>query len=359
MGEIVRDWTKLVVPRKNENDFVDGKEGDPSLRTMDLVSIRSVGEITKRKRDNNDVIISVGSFTNKQMREHQKTIIKAKTEKRRSGTDFAFLNGLRSAFDVKTETGKNASSQLLRSTSANKSLSLVDPDGLIISTGRTGETYGLCPSISLKIPVGITERQLFNGFGNLSTVRNLAGKVLYHTIEIGEYPQTRVSKLLSKKLETLYNGGNLKGNITCTGRHFTTVAEDSHFQSCLSRLCPEFSFNGQKYVRVTSSQIGDTRYGDGAPVVASGGVEWVRVEPIKFRISNYDDIKNGSAKTLELDSEEILISGVPMSHIVHKYNTMWQNSYIRAFLNSADSNKLNKNPKFKTPERWEFRNRGF
>ena len=48
MGNVVRDWTKWIVPRVNENTKPNGEIGDKTFRTTDVISLKSFDEVRKQ-----------------------------------------------------------------------------------------------------------------------------------------------------------------------------------------------------------------------------------------------------------------------------------------------------------------------
>ena len=56
MAKIVRNWTKWIIPRVNENNQPNGNDGDKSLRTTDTISIRSCEEVQNQNEVDTDPI---------------------------------------------------------------------------------------------------------------------------------------------------------------------------------------------------------------------------------------------------------------------------------------------------------------
>ena len=332
MTRIVRDWTKWLTPRVNDNTHRNGYDGDKTFRTTDTISIRSWEEVEKQTNE----------------------------ERKRSLTDFALMNRAWQSNRHDTQTGKRAGTPWLRSGHSMDFARCVSSDGLR-DWDTVYTTYlGLCPALLLNLPSKISARSASREIGEVREVKSKEGKTLYHTIELGEYPKTKVSSELHQQLESLYNGGHLRGGLTCTGRLFTTNGRQDSYEYFLSKQNPEFKYNGERYVRVTVwSFANGHQYEDGSEVGRTGNVQWVNVEPITFRIANYEKFAKGKAKILELDSDEIILSGLPFyPDASHDNRSMWQNSLIRAFMNSAKTSEMDGNPNFETPLKWDFRNSG-
>lgn len=336
MAKIVRDWTKLIVPRVNENNQQNGDDGDKSLRTTDTISIRSWEEVENQTNE----------------------------ERQRSLTDFALMNYTRQSDSYETEQGKRTGAPLLRSADFFKSTAeSVHFDGSHYWSPVESVLCGLCPALSLQLPSKISKRSASREIGEVREVKSEDGKTLYHTIELGEYPKTRVSSNIQEELESMYNGGHLRGGLKCTGKLYTTNGRQYSDEYFLSKQNPEFEINGEKYVRVSVMpwEGGYYRqiYEDGSNVGETGNVQWVKVEPITFRISNYREFALGKAKTLELDSDEIILSGIPFyPDRNHDNCSMWQNSMVRAFMNSAKTSEMDGNPEYEAPLKFDFRNSG-
>ena len=192
-----------------------------------------------------------------------------------------------------------------------------------------------------------------------------------HFIEIGEYPGEIASQELQGALEEAYNGGKLKDGLTCTGRLFTTNGQREYCKDFLSKQNPEFEFNGEKYVRVVVWTLNAHRhYADGTNMPCNKHTAvWHKVEPVKLEIKNWDELPQninprgkriGGANIIKTETEECILSGLPFYPDWHDENCpMWQNSLVRAFLNSAKSSELDGNPEFKAPLQWDFTKSGF
>lgn len=348
MSWIIKDWTKDIVPRVRDNPGINGKL-DKSMRTTDSIWIKSWDEIKKlpnelREKSATDFAIMMGCYV---------SFYKAKI----LPTDSKPLeNMLRSVKMLPTSRYWLHSSECTGYSHTTRSMSYQCDDKSELK--NTIERYGLCPSLSLRLPPKTNLKNISERVGDVKQALNFHTlKLLYHTIELGEYPKTKVSEELREKLELLFNNGDLQGDLKCTGKLFDGNTEFNHF-------CPEFELDGQRYVRVrvnvNHNHIETIKeYHDGSSV--EDRVEWVKVEPITFRILNFNELKKGKAKTLELESDEIIIGGIVYSFF--DYNSgLWQNSFCRTFLNSANYDKMDGNPAMRgilSRSLDNYENRGF
>lgn len=333
MAKIVRDWTKWIVPRVNDNNKPHGND-DKNLRRTDSISIMSLSDAR-----------------NKIFNE----------ERQRSLTDFALMNDAFQSYCYETPEGKLTGEPWLRSAFSDCAVYCVDTGGLYSYCSVDIENRGICPSLSLHLPSNISVRNLSREIGEVSEVKPGYILPLYHTIKLGEYPKTKVPLSLHQELESMYNGGHLRGGLICTGKLFTTNGRQDSTEYFLSKQNPEFELGGERYVRVTLWHKTNRRqyYEDGSTVGRTGKVQWVKVEPITFRIENYNEFKKGKAKTLELESDEIILCGLPFYPCHnHDNSAMWQNSLIRAFVNSAKTSEMDGDPEYEAPLKWDFRNSG-
>ncbi len=183
---------------------------------------------------------------------------------------------------------------------------------------------------------------------------------------MGEYINHAVSEQESIELENLYNNGQLKPELKCSGRLFLTNGQHECEKNFLTRQNPEFEYKGERYVRVVSWVY---ILENGNNIRQTGKVKWVKVEPITFEITNWDDLPSsinpkgkrfGAAKTLEVETEECVMSGIPFHPDWNSSNcAMWQNSLVRVFLNSGKSEELDGNPDFDNPYKWDFSKTGW
>lgn len=134
----------------------------------------------------------------------------------------------------------------------------------------------------------------------------------------------------------------------------------------------EFEYGGKKYVRVISKKYdNDSEYKDKTKAPEDGTPMWAEVQPIKWKIKNWDElprsinpIGNGTAKTIYVKSEEGIMSGIPFYPEYGKTeHTMWQNSPLRAIFNGYDLHeelsKGNGNKRYKSDKNYCFKGKGF
>ncbi len=192
---------------------------------------------------------------------------------------------------------------------------------------------------------------------DIREVRDETGKVIYHTLNIGEYIGTKVNEELFTTLELLYNRGNLNKELTATGLLYTGNGQKEDYKNFAGKYSPQFEYKGKKYARVISNPYSkDIIYSDGTLSLESGTIRWANVEPISFVIRNWDEMPkninpngNGKAKYFDLRAEEAIIANIPFyPNEDDKNSTMWQNSTIRGFFNGIDVRNIttNGNPKF-------------
>ncbi|MCL2341661.1 MAG: hypothetical protein FWC53_00940 [Firmicutes bacterium] len=93
----------------------------------------------------------------------------------------------------------------------------VGHDGNIMYCSHDIPNACLRPRIHLKLPSDISEQSKFKVLYNIQEVKDSQDNVLYHTLEFGEYTKTEISGKTRQILEQLYNGGNLKEELTATG----------------------------------------------------------------------------------------------------------------------------------------------
>ena len=194
---------------------------------------------------------------------------------------------------------------------------------------------------------------------DIREVKDKWGKTIYHTLQIGEYIKTKEEEELSRTLETLYHGGNLKEGLTATGRWYSGNGQKEDYKNYAGKHSPEFEYQGKKYARVIANPDSDSRnleYSDGTLLGEEGTVRWTRVEPISFVIKNWEEMPksinprgNGKATYFDLRTEEAIIGNIPFYPDEDDNNsTMWQNSMVRGFFNGIDVRNIkeNGNPEF-------------
>jgi len=275
---------------------------------------------------------------------------KTDMDRRISATDYAQMNNAYIYDDFVTRAGKQSTRAWLRSAHSSYTVYIVSGDDDCVRLFTYLRSAGLCPSLHFSLPVEI-ESQDLEQF-DIREVKDLEGKTIYHTIQIGEYPKTKVDEDLSIILESLYNNGRIQEELICTGRWYSGNGQIENSEDYAEKHSPEFEYQGKRYVRVVSSpNIEENRYSDGTLAGKKGTIRWVKVEPISFIIKNWNEMpKNinpngsGKAKYFDLKAEEVIISNIPFYLDIDDKNvTMWQNSSIRGFLNGIDVRNIKTN----------------
>ena len=230
--------------------------------------------------------------------------------------------------------------------------------------GADLKTVGLCPSIHLNISSIISEQKSSNNF-KIEPFKNKEGKILYHTIEFGSYPQEKARD--GANLEKLFNANKL----TPTGKTYTGyMNKDGTFQQN-----QEFAYNGKKYIRVLLKRYDNlSKFQDGTKLPADNTPVWIEVQPIKWIIRNWNELPKeinpygtGTAKTIFVRTEDAILSGIPFFPDCEDFekteHTMWQNSPLRAFLNGYNiHNEIvcgNGNKKYMAKQNFNFIDKGF
>ncbi len=197
--------------------------------------------------------------------------------------------------------------------------------------------------------------------------KHYLGDICFHTATIGlEFPKTYVGEILDKKLTSLKNNGQLRK----TGAKYTGFMRDD--RSFVQN--EEYEYNGERYVLIEVKKDECNKYNrleNHKICPETGEYAWAKVEPILFQIQNWDDLPrsinpegNGSAKFVEMETEEGIISGLPFYPKSGKSEfAMWQNSLDRAYLNGynlhKEIDKGNGNKKYKALENFDFEGKGF
>ena len=287
-------------------------------------------------------------------------------ERENSPTDYTIMTDV----DMILHSGKFYAAMLRTSLGLNEDdgnsfgcTSYMLYDGEIEDFSVNSNDSGICPSMHLDISSIINEKSKSSNFGKIVAVKDLIDNVLYHTIEFGEFPKTYVGDKKNQELEKLYS---LK-KLVPTGKEYT--GKFDVYDSVLIKgidLNPEYEYQGEKYVRVLSRIHDDyfpVPYSDGTTAKDNESV-WVKVEPIVWKIKNWDDLPkelnpngSGKAKFIDVRTEQAIISGIPFYPDRYEDNCyLWQNSTIRGYLNGINVNniKTNGNPRFSAPNGGDF-----
>lgn len=135
-------------------------------------------------------------------------------------------------------------------------------------------------------------------------------------VEYGEYPQSMVDDELASRLEKEYNYNTLKK----TGKSYTiNKNRDQYASSFDPEEIDEYEFDGQKYVRITSSRDTDEYIGDRS--ISVGEAIWIRVEPIKWYLDE---------RTSTIVSCSSIVGGISFSS---DSNCKYEDSFVYNYLN--------------------------
>lgn len=251
-------------------------------------------------------------------------------------SDYAVMNGAKISTNYTKLEDRKTTSQCLRSANYDDSIHNINCDGVVRGAFLGSTSIGICPVLHLNISAVIYARKVSQNF-KIEPHKDKNGKIQYHTIEFGSYPQDIVEK--SVELSLLEREGECSSR---TGKYYNGWwdGDDLGYQ-----LHPEYEYEGRKYVKVYSKKEDkNSEYKGGLSAPETGSYLWAEVQPIKWRIRNWDELPKelnpegkGTAKTIFVKSEDALFSGVHFNNYNGKpENAMWQNSYLRAYLNSYD-----------------------
>ncbi len=212
-------------------------------------------------------------------------------------------------------------------------------------------SIAVAPSMHLDLQKIISMREKNPNFGKIAPVRSVTGRVLYYTIEFGSYPQTWAKKL-DGKLEELEEKGKLKP----TGKKYTGHLQlDGKYSNVT-----EYKYNGRLYVSCdllpsVKRRASQMYIDDSMRKLYENYCRWYRVEPIRWRIINWDEMPteinpngNGKAKYIFVRADKAIIGGLPFGHIMKDLEKQrrvfpdplcgfWQNSILRGYLNGINA----------------------
>ena len=328
---------KLIVPTTLDNTNEDEDEDDISFRTQDLIYLDTMSDINEMDRE----------------------------ERVCYPTDYAIMNDaiMSDSYDYGIEDRKSCWTWLRLRYVYNDYVVCVNYKGEISGDYVDNNNVSIRPTMQLNLPAVISAKRKLANVIKMG-VYKVDNEIIYHTIEIGEYPKTYVGDALNEKLEKELSNGTLSP----TGKKYTGyIDEDGSLN-----YNEEYIFRGQKYVRVESSVINDddSEFLDGTTPQNRTSL-WAKVEPITWIIRNWDEMPkeinpkgSGTAKTMVIQTYEAIISGIPF-YTNNKDNncTFWQNSPIRAYLNGYDIyeelNNGNGNVNYKADKNFDFKNNNF
>lgn len=285
-------------------------------------------------------------------------------ERRIRATDFARLCGAVTTTEKRTIKHHPSGWYFLSSNHYHNEADMVAKNGEYTEINKLDDkTSLLCPAFSIKLPkesVKTTLSQklfktqtlysyseedyvkLASLIKTLEEVKDDEGRIIYHTIKIGQYPQQIVNYTLSEELENLFNNGNLQEGLKATGLTYTMYSHNSDYYS--PKHIPEFEYKGKRYVRVKPSESYQPSHSEELLQDA----RWIEVSPITCKVLNWGRLPKfinpqgtGIAPTLELIPEDGITSGIP--YYPEVYNSTFKryfNSSIRGFLNGVDLNTI-------------------
>ena len=305
------DLKSFIVPTKLDNTDENQEHGDSNFDTKDLIYLESWLDV-------------------KNIQEKERVVYP---------TDYAVMNGSSMSTQNYGPMKKRSCEIWLRSAG--------DPSYVYCTNfGGNDECWDvdmdfltICPALRLDLSAVISARKLSQDVFKINDVVNKNGKVLYHTIEFGEYPKTYVGETKNEELENLYFEKSLVNTSkTYTGRY---IKENRKLASY-----SEFEYEGQRYVRVINQKDDASQFSDGTMAPESGTPLWAKVEPITWKIKNWEDMPrsinpqgNGNAKFIDVRAEYGILSGIPFYTFFDNNSSMWQNSIIRARLNGYNTHK--------------------
>ena len=326
------DLTRFIERTKLDNTDENRVSGNKSFITKDLVFIYSYNEMTYLGDSKRVAYL----------------------------TDYAIANGACQCLVDPLNRGKKSTAYyFLRSTSNSYFMDGIGDNGRLgVKINIEGKSGGICPALHLDISSIISARKRMPNFGRIEQVKNRDGEVLYHTIEFGKYPKTKADN--SEKLEKLFN----EHKFSATGKKYGGWLNGD---KCIKYS--EYEYCGQKYVRVEDNRCSEENtYSDGTKV-PEGCYVWIKVEPIKWIIRNWDEMPtsinprgNNKAKYIDVRTEDAIIGGIPFyPRVLDDNSALWQNSSIRGYLNGINvcNIKSNGNTKFTAPRGGDFSGDGF
>ena len=226
----------------------------------------------------------------------------------KSYSDFVALNrnfDLTDNSSLETQENKRIGTYRILS-NAKHSIPLCVQSKPQICTSEFG--YGYAPKLALTLPHPMTFDEIGEKIGKIEYKNGV------FTINIGNYPYKRADQSTSELLEKLFNHGDLREGITCTGLHYTERGDND--ETFTSRQYPEFEYNGKKFVRVftlprprrdNSSLV--NKFADGGDIPSNQAV-WVEVSAMPFNILTTKVDKDGLIEKIYLESEDIILNSL-------------------------------------------------
>jgi len=187
---------------------------------------------------------------------------------------------------------------------------------------------------------------------NASWVSSNGVRTGQYYIELGEYPHTYVGDSFNISLESVFN--NIPASdMVITDKNYTSNSS-TDVGTYVPKTNPEYSYLGMKYVRISVLEYNYSvmyTFSNSDTVPTSGATIWLKVEPIKWIIANWDRLPtrvnpSGSSADNEmlLVASDIVTGGIPFGPAgttpfpggiptVPAGAVLWQESMLRMFLN--------------------------
>ncbi|MBQ4535217.1 MAG: hypothetical protein IJA22_00155 [Clostridia bacterium] len=283
-------------------------------------------------------------------------------------TDYALLNG---AEVNKSVLGINSAEMWVNETTPYDNIWTIRPNG-DAGYALVGEMpVSTRPMIRLDIEkILSTEGALgfFKPYSEMETLFDQNDKKM----KFGEFPQSFVGTKLQNELDKLLQ----EDNVAHTGKEFFARVREAASGEVIS--CKEIVYKGKKYVGVPAEIAARNRAKSltlnppSAVEVIEGRVYWCKVQPIVWKILNWDDLPKeinvlgkGTAKYIELIVQDAIITRLPYySFLSDSNNLYWQNSTIRAYLNGINVNNITEDSEYylgdpPAPNGGNFEGKGF
>ena len=225
-----------------------------------------------------------------------------------SATDYALANGVFQWWGgLSRKDKKGTSPYWLRSAYAKYGADSVSVEGKRTDSFVGKSHIGISPSLHLDLKALIAERKTAQNFGKISHVKNSDGKVVYHTINFGYYPNTHIKN--PEELEKML----VCGQILPSGKKYIGhIRSDGTFVENL-----EYKYGGQRYVRVKLNPYEEGNFYADKTKIPTDGYAWFKVEPITWIIRNWEMMPKsinpmglGLAKYMDLRAEEVIMGGI-------------------------------------------------
>ena len=331
------DLSKFIVRTKLDNTDKNQNFGDKDFETEDLVYLESRQDVKNLYPNDRDRVCYP--------------------------TDYAVMNNACMSREWHGRINRKSTYVILRSSTYRACVDTINYSGELEEEMSSDDTSsGVCPVLRLDCSAVIDARQLDSNQFKLEAKQLDSSKTI-HTITFGEFPKTYVGTAKNKFL----NEEEKKGNLKQTGKKYLSRIG---FNRGTFLYRDEYELNNGRYVKVERSvrYNDDSEFSDGSKFF-TGESGWVFVEPIKWIIRNWDDLPKqlnpngaGTAKYIDVRTEEAIISGVPFyPDDTHGNRNLWQNSTIRGYLNGINVSNIttNGNPDFSAPNGGDFTGSNF